>query len=243
MQLTILLPTLLTLLTPLTTAHPVAARDGETQGASCGRRNTEQYCAGTNYTASLLKDYLCGDARLGPTHLPVPTDDSAVARVLAVAVAGYDRLGGLCPGAFLERWYDAEAVSWRYPPQDGFLIADPEGGPQVARPGRPIRANVTLAPETLLDRFGSEWGNFVSPAGAPYVQRALPPGNLVGGDPAYPYNYHVYSVVKPLVVEAGPIAGWFGQAGAGVQYKLFDRVNALITNGYLRAEDPSVIFA
>lgn len=57
----------------------------------------------------------------------------------------------------------------------------------------------------------------------------------------FPYNYHVYSVVKPLVVSAGPIAGWFGQAGAGVQYKLYDRVNNLISQGYLRREDPSVL--
>ncbi|KAK3292148.1 uncharacterized protein B0H64DRAFT_466705 [Chaetomium fimeti] len=238
MKLTLLLPTILTLLTPLTTAQ-----DQDTnQGPSCGRRNTVRYCAGTNYTAELLQDYLCGDARLGPTHLPAPSDDEPVARALSVAVAGYDRLGGLCPGAFLERWYDDETASWRYPPQDGFLMADPEGGPQAGVPGLPIRANVTLAPETLLDRFGSEWGSFVSPVGAPFVQRALPPGNLVAGDPEFPYNYHVYSVVKPLVVSAGPIAAWFGQAGAGVQYKLYDRVNTLITDGYLRREDPSVLF-
>jgi hypothetical protein len=59
----------------------------------------------------------------------------------------------------------------------------------------------------------------------------------------YPFNYHVYSVVKPLVVSAGPIAGWFGQAGAGVQYKLYDRVNNLISQGYLRREDPSVLLS
>lgn len=239
MKLTLALPTILTLLAPLTTAQSPP----DNQGSSCGRRNTERYCAGTNYTTSLLKDYLCGDARLGPTHLPHFSDDTPTARALAVAVSGYDRLGGLCPGAFLERWYDDEQASWIYPPQDGFVVADPEGGPQAGRPGMPIKGNVTLAVETLLDRFGSEYGAFVSPAGAPYAQRALPPGNLVGGDQEYPYNYHVYSVVKPLVVSAGPIAGWFGQAGAGVQYKLYDRVNNLISQGYLRREDPSVLLA
>lgn len=30
----------------------------------------------------------------------------------------------------------------------------------------------------LVDRFGSEYGNFVSPKAAPYTQRALPPLNL-----------------------------------------------------------------
>ncbi|KAK4139197.1 uncharacterized protein C8A04DRAFT_16070, partial [Dichotomopilus funicola] len=57
----------------------------------------------------------------------------------------------------------------------------------------------------------------------------------------YPYNYHVYTVIKPLEVLAGPIAPWFGQAGAGVQYKLYQSVGTLITNGYLRREDASVL--
>jgi hypothetical protein len=48
--------------------------------------------------------------------------------------------------------------------------------------GRPIQGNVTLPEETLVDRFGSEWGSFVSPAGAGYAQRALPPSNLVGSE-------------------------------------------------------------
>ena len=60
-----------------------------------------------------------------------------------------------------------------------------------------------------LDRFGSEYGSFLSPAGAPYSQRALPPSNLdtPTSDPSYPYNYHVYEVAKPFVVLSGPIAG------------------------------------
>jgi hypothetical protein len=59
----------------------------------------------------------------------------------------------------------------------------------------------------------------------------------------YPYNYHVYSVVKPLVVLAGPIAPWFGQPGAGVQYMLYKNVKTLIEEGFLRREDPSVLLA
>lgn len=57
----------------------------------------------------------------------------------------------------------------------------------------------------------------------------------------YPYNYHVYSVVKPLEVLAGPIAPWFGQPGAGVQYELYQSVATLIEQGYLQREDPSVL--
>ena len=60
-----------------------------------------------------------------------------------------------------------------------------------------------------LDRFGSEYGAFLSPAGAPYSQRALPPSNLdtPTSDLSYPYNYHVYEVVQPFTVLSGPIAG------------------------------------
>jgi hypothetical protein len=53
----------------------------------------------------------------------------------------------------------------------------------------------------------------------------------------------VYSVVKPLVVLAGPIAPWFGQPGAGVQYMLYKNVKTLIEEGFLRREDPSVLLA
>lgn len=44
--------------------------------------------------------------------------------------------------------------------------------------GVPIEGTVLLEKGRLLDRFGSEFGRFVSPEGAPYNQRALPPVNL-----------------------------------------------------------------
>lgn len=179
MKLTLLLPTLLTLLTSTPTLTDAAPSRRDT-GPSCGRRNTPRYCAGTNYTTSLLQTYLCGDSRLGPTRLPHRSDDLAVAPVLATALFGYDRFGGLCPGDFIREWFDEGEGWWRYPPQSGFLLVAPEG-PEQHGP-TPIQGNVTLAEDTLLDRFGSEFGTFVSPAGAPYGQRALPPSNLVGAD-------------------------------------------------------------
>ena len=63
-------------------------------------------------------------------------------------------------------------------------------------------------------------GSYVSAADAPYSQRALPPSNL-DTDPSapdYPYEYHIYTVIKPLDVEGGPIAPWFGQPGLGAQF-------------------------
>lgn len=136
-------------------------------------------------TPALLQTYICGDSRLGPTRLPYPSDDLPVAPVLANALFGYDRFAGSCPGDFLKEWFDEASGWWRYPPQSGFtLTAAVEGGEHEQEGGKAIQGNVTLQEETVVDRFGSEYGSFVSPAGAGYAARALPPSNLVGGDVA-----------------------------------------------------------
>lgn len=121
-----------------------------------------QYCAGTAGNATLNSTYVCGDSRLGPVVLPTnpPTDG---------LVDIYDRFGGLCPGQFLATYYDESAKSWIYPPDDGF---------QLDTAGDPIAAEMTLPVGLLIDRFGSEYGSYASPAAAPYMQRALPPSNL-----------------------------------------------------------------
>jgi hypothetical protein len=49
----------------------------------------------------------------------------------------------------------------------------------------------------------------------------------------YPYNYHVYNVTKPFIVNAGPIAGWFGQPGQGVQYFSSSNIMTLLNGGFL----------
>ena len=80
-------------------------------------------------------------------------------------------------------------------------------------------------------------GSYISAADAPYSQRALPPSNLDTDPnaPAYPYNYHVYAVLKPLPVVGGPIAPWFGQPGLGAQFYTGDVGNmlTLMSDGYL----------
>ncbi|KAK4130099.1 hypothetical protein BT67DRAFT_446063 [Trichocladium antarcticum] len=233
------LPALLSLALLAVTAAAAPARPPATSDTTpCGRRNTPRYCQGTNFTASLTATYLCGDSRLGPTKLPARSDDLVLAPVLANALYLYDRFGGLCPGEFVKRWFNESEGWWDYPPANGFSLTQP--GRKGDRT-KPIQGDVTLDVDTVLDRFGGESGTFVSPAGAPYIQRALPPSNLVGFDPAYPYNYRVYTVVKPLVVAAGPIAPWFGQPGSGVQYMLYKSVATLISDGYLRRDDPSVL--
>ncbi|KAK3324375.1 hypothetical protein B0T19DRAFT_402610 [Cercophora scortea] len=192
-------------------------------------KHSKTYCVGTNYNKTLEKDYVCGDFRLGPVKLPnrLPLDS-----LLDI----YDRFGGLCPGPFLTAYFNTTSGWWNYPPEAGFSLSTA---------GVAIRGNITLPTGTLIDRFGSEYGTYVSPAAAPYMQRALPPSNLdtPQDNPEFPYNYHVYRVVQPLVVLAGPIAPWFGQPGQGVQYMIYSNVMTLVNTGFLKREDPAALIA
>ena len=125
--------------------------------------NTPQcpsYCAGTAYNSSLTQTYVCGDARLGPRKLPTG---------ILLNDLNYKRFGNLCPGQFLAKWYNSTAGSYIYPPQAGF---------QLNTDNLPIDGTVILPVGFEIDRFGSEYGTYTSPRGAPYMQRALPPSNL-----------------------------------------------------------------
>ncbi|KAG0357395.1 hypothetical protein BG005_003593 [Podila minutissima] len=162
--------------------------------------------------------YFCRDARLGPKKLPKLF-------TLHDITHPYDRLGGLCAAEFLAKW--TVDGKYTFPDNDGFVVSTSDS---------PIKGNTTLLAGTLVDRFGSEYGSFLSPAEAPYPQRAIPPSNLdtPKDQPLYPYNYHVYKVVRPFVVEAGPIASYYGQPGAGTQYHTFSNIMTLIKDGYLK---------
>ncbi|OCL07593.1 hypothetical protein AOQ84DRAFT_294799, partial [Glonium stellatum] len=181
------------------------------------------FCGGTKSAneSNATSLYICGDKRLGPIVLPTALPLSAIAG----DSSSYHRFGGLCPGEFLATY--TNDGSYTYPHYDGFALSTD---------GEPMEANMTLQPGTMVDRFGAEYGRYMSPAGAPYAQRALPPSNLnaAPGD-AYPYNYRVYEVLRPFVVLAGPIAPWFKQMGMGVQYKLDDSTSVakLVAQGYL----------
>ncbi|GAA1986332.1 TNT domain-containing protein [Kitasatospora viridis] len=170
--------------------------------------------------------FQAGDARLGPAQLP------STGRVGAQLI-GYDRTGGLGDQAFLQQYYDPAAGSWKYPPQNGYLIGLND---------QPIEIDQTLPVGQDIDRYGSEYGSFLAPEGTPYTMRAIPPQSL-DGTPAAGCNYHDYKVVKPFAVHGGPIAPWFGQLGYGWQYQLDatllpgapSRINVgwLVANGYL----------
>ena len=187
-------------------------------------------CTNTNSTGPRTNPpSICNDARLGPVDLPQELP-------LLSFVSDYDRFGGSTPGDFLATWTDPVTGRWKYPEQDGFHL-------DVNR--KPISGNMTLEVGTLVDRFGSETGKFVSAADAPFDQRSLPPASLNTPKETpknsteelhkYPYGYHVYIVKKPLVVVGGPIAPWFGQPGLGAQFNIgaTGTVEQLIEKGFL----------
>ena len=165
--------------------------------------------------------------KLGPDHLPV-------LGTVGEQLHGYDRTGHRSVGTFLATYFDDATGSFRFPPQDGYVI----------RPdGTPLRWQQHLVPGTRIDRYGSEFGAFLAPEGARYASRSIPPQNLVG-TPAAGCNYHDYQVLRDFQVDAGPIAPWFFQPGHGLQYQLESalvpgapaRLNVmwLVDNGYLQ---------
>ena len=175
-------------------------------------------------------EYLNDDRRLGPETLSnqFPVGDQ---------LEGYQRTGDLTPDEFLAKYWDPTVVpagSYKYPPAQGYVL-DGDGNPQ--------RSEEQLGIGTLIDRYGSEFGNFLAPAGAKYAERSLPPVNLVS-DPADYCNYHAYLVTKPLPVYSGPIAPWFEQPGLGTQYEVVgellppvDECGTVINVAWLRCAD------
>jgi len=107
---------------------------------------------------------------------------------------GWDPVGGLSPHEFEAQFGFPGARHW--PPNDGF---PPGYVPQPAH----------LPEGTVIDRFGSSFGQYLAPDGTAFADRALMPES-VGGS----YNrYRVTSEPLPpgwRIVE-GPVEPWFGQ--------------------------------
>lgn len=167
-----------------------------------------------------LERYLCGDQRLGPAELP---EDGPVGTL----AEEYDRLGGLSPVEFLDRWWTVDG-SWDYPEHDGFVVAD----------GQPLKELQELPKGWMLDRFGSPRGSFLAPAGAPYSQRALPPDSLNTWPDGPEHNYNCYEVAQPVTAWVGPIAPHFEQPGGGEQLLVpAEEVTEAAGDGYVPVND------
>ena len=91
-----------------------------------------------------------------------------------------------------------------------------------------IKENQTITTGTIIDRYGSQWGKYTSPAGVPYEQRALP---YIEN----PNAYHKYEVLKPIDnVTISEIAPAFEQVGGGIQYELPYNIKKLKELGYIK---------
>jgi len=102
-----------------------------------------------------------------------------------------------------------EANGW-FSPDDPSKILYPSYSGNIDNNG----FDTVLSPHTDLDRYGDENGSFLSPAGTPFGDRALPPTT----DPNEAPNQ--YEVLIELPVTEGIAAPWFGQEGGGVQYEI-----------------------
>ncbi|OAA48929.1 hemagglutination repeat-containing protein [Beauveria brongniartii RCEF 3172] len=202
---------------------------GAAVATSPDRRAGSCLCNGAT-AASDGADFLCGDKRLGPKQLPTMLP-------LGSFVASYNRLGSddITVDQFLAAWTGPDG-RYRYPPQNGFTL-DVHGDA--------INGTLTLEVGTLIDRFGSEYGSYVSAASAPFSQRSLPPSSLDADpkNPDFPYGYHLYKVLRPFAVVGGPIAPWFGQPGLGAQFYTggLGNIMKLIEDGYIERQDPSIL--
>ncbi|MFG1796754.1 TNT domain-containing protein [Nocardia sp. NPDC049149] len=150
---------------------------------------------------------------------------------------GYQRFESLSAEDFVAKYRNGSG--WIYPPADGFLMLG----------GHAIRYAQALWPGQRIDRFGFPGGRFLAPAGDRFAARALPPQNLNTPQGTSQSNYHLYCVLKPFMVDAGPIAPWFEQPGGGTQFMLQATylpdagsalsVTWLLQNGYLVEERPA----
>lgn len=109
-------------------------------------------------------------------------------------------------------YYNQSTGEVRWPNNDGFDEAP---------------RNIILQPGDRVDRYGSDYGTFLSPVGVPYEQRSLAPGTELK-------PYSVFEVMKPIEVKSGKIATWFNQPGGGIQYIVPDIIDELIDKGFLR---------
>lgn len=148
------------------------------------------------------EEYVCGKSLFGPKELSSrPPFDSLFSNYERPTSSPECR-------AFFDRWgyFDGQGNErWSYPENNGF-----EGAP----------SRLTISPGMLVDRFGGSSGSFLAPAGTPYRERSLPPTNLNTPPGGPQHSYHVYRVIQPFDVDAGPSAEWFSQPGGGLQYFL-----------------------
>ncbi|MFF4037450.1 TNT domain-containing protein [Streptomyces sp. NPDC001816] len=206
---------------------PVQAQEAHFRGGSYDCPITHRTASTSPAPSTGLQEYYHGDWRLGPSYL---TTSGAIGRMLR----GYHPEDHTSQFWFLGCYWQTDQQNksgWWYPDNNGFVLRD----------GRPVESPKTLQVGDRVDLFGSGNGFFLAPEGTPYAKRALPPTNLDKyAENTPPFNYHLYRVIKPLTVQAGPIRPWFGQEGLGEQFLTQTRVSELAApGGYLKEITPT----
>ncbi len=84
---------------------------------------------------------------------------------------------------------------------------------------------VTLEPGTTLDRYGSQYGRYLTDPGTSINQLALTPGNSC--------NLTTYVVNRPFTFRTGVVASCAWGPGGGVQYFSWMSVQRLVQFGFL----------
>jgi hypothetical protein len=103
---------------------------------------------------------------------------------------------------------------------DGSLIYPDDALPEhvYAVPGTVV-PNAHLTPGTIIDRFGSPFGGWLSPEGVPFAERALPPDSAF--KPYYQYVVRDPTALQPgWRIEESQAAPWFQQPGGGTQFRI-----------------------
>lgn len=116
-----------------------------------------------------------------------------------------------------------------YPENEGFATVKrvvQKNGTQIVEEVLD-KHEMTLSPGTIVDRFGSDHGVYTSPYGTPLTNRSLPIGTI------NERTYSVFRVLKPIKVDAGTIAPYFGEMGGGTQYIFKETIENIIKSGYL----------
>ncbi|MEV6768351.1 TNT domain-containing protein [Nocardia sp. NPDC051030] len=116
-----------------------------------------------------------------------------------------------------EKLTDAEYAA-KYGVPDNWKYPDLATGEYAVAGTREI---VDLPAGLKIDRYGSEWGGWLSPEGTPLTGRGLPPDTLATKD------YFAYETTgNPLPpgwkIEQSVVGPWFGETGYGIQYRILD---------------------
>lgn len=98
------------------------------------------------------------------------------------------------------------------------------------------RTAVVLEPGHVIDRFGPPRGNFTSPAGENFPDRALPDFSLERFGRRD--GYHQYEVLHEIPAWAGPAAPAFGKTGGATQYYTNMKIDQLLQKGFIREVTP-----